>query len=402
MRKQKGITLIALVVTIVVLLILAGVSIAMLRGDNGIITQAQKAKKQTEIANENESTKIDETADWIDEKVNGIRKISVGEKATTNGTINGENGNANNPTIPKGYTPINEGEAIWGDGNKAPEQNSVDHGLVIKDDNNNEWVWIPVPDVTMMCDISNKIEYTLTETSGENVGKTKLYSKSEIISGQTRGKPGESTYREPDTLESYDPVDTMAKPMVRDYERMIKSIQKYGGFYIGRYELSEEGEQKDKVSLVKAEDGWYGLYEKCKQLNASNKVETRMIWGCQWDMVCNFIANKGDKKDISNTNDWGNCNNAVSPANQGNYEKDADGNNIIKNTGSNEAWKANNIYDVAGNCSEWTQEAVYKSSRAIRDAKTKGSHPFSPNYDGIDGLRLKGNNVSYSIKILII
>ena len=46
LKKQGGITLIALVITIIVLLILAGVSISMLTGDNGIITQAQKAKRK--------------------------------------------------------------------------------------------------------------------------------------------------------------------------------------------------------------------------------------------------------------------------------------------------------------------------------------------------------------------
>ena len=44
MRNQKGVTLIALVITIIVLLILAGVSIAMLTGDNGVLTQANEAK----------------------------------------------------------------------------------------------------------------------------------------------------------------------------------------------------------------------------------------------------------------------------------------------------------------------------------------------------------------------
>ena len=53
-KKNKGITLIALVVTIIVLLILAGVSIAMLTGDNGILTQSNKAKENTEIASEKE------------------------------------------------------------------------------------------------------------------------------------------------------------------------------------------------------------------------------------------------------------------------------------------------------------------------------------------------------------
>ena len=53
-KKEKGITLIALVVTIIVLIILAGVSINILVGDNGIITQAQKAKEETEIAKNEE------------------------------------------------------------------------------------------------------------------------------------------------------------------------------------------------------------------------------------------------------------------------------------------------------------------------------------------------------------
>ena len=57
-RKEKGITLIALVVTIIVLLILAGVSVAMLSGNNGLLTQAQKAKKETEISSEKEGINL--------------------------------------------------------------------------------------------------------------------------------------------------------------------------------------------------------------------------------------------------------------------------------------------------------------------------------------------------------
>ena len=47
LKDRKGITLIALVITIIVLLILAGVSIAMLSGDNGILTNTGNAKKET-------------------------------------------------------------------------------------------------------------------------------------------------------------------------------------------------------------------------------------------------------------------------------------------------------------------------------------------------------------------
>ena len=55
---QRGITLIALVVTIIILIILAGVSIAMVVGDNGIITQAQKAAEDTKLAQEKEAISL--------------------------------------------------------------------------------------------------------------------------------------------------------------------------------------------------------------------------------------------------------------------------------------------------------------------------------------------------------
>lgn len=69
-NKNKGITLIALVITIIVLLILAGVSIAMLTGENGILTQAQRAKNETENAQEAEEEKINEYNNLINNWVN--------------------------------------------------------------------------------------------------------------------------------------------------------------------------------------------------------------------------------------------------------------------------------------------------------------------------------------------
>ena len=57
-EAQKGITLIALVITIIVLLILAGVSIAMLTGQNGILTQANNAKNETELASAKEKVEL--------------------------------------------------------------------------------------------------------------------------------------------------------------------------------------------------------------------------------------------------------------------------------------------------------------------------------------------------------
>ena len=69
LRKERGITLIALVITIIVLLILAGVSIAMLTGENGILTQAQEAKNKTTQAEQEETEDLGATEDLINQYV---------------------------------------------------------------------------------------------------------------------------------------------------------------------------------------------------------------------------------------------------------------------------------------------------------------------------------------------
>ena len=76
-EKNSGITLIALVITIIVLLILAGVSIAMLAGQNGILTQAQNAKKENEIASVKEQAQLDIT-NYV------IEKLKNGQDSTVN------------------------------------------------------------------------------------------------------------------------------------------------------------------------------------------------------------------------------------------------------------------------------------------------------------------------------
>ena len=341
--------------------------------ENGIIKKSKDARREYGQAKANEQEQMDNAEDWIDEAVTGkvpLVKVPVGTKASKNGTINGEAGNSNNPTIPKGYIPIDTATSAWGDGSSAPSQDSVKHGLVIKDEKNNEWVWVPVDSATLatMYEESSD-EKTLCGTTGETAVKTKLYSKSEIISGKTRTTPGTtSSYREPElvvkkydgnddydvkteyynTILGFESKEKMAEAFVADYNEMIASISKYGGFYIGRYELSEAGVQKDKATLTNT--NWYDLYQKCKILNASNKVETRMIWGCQWDVTMNWLISSGAKtsnevnKDSSS---WGNYNNKL-------------------NTGKTTFTMANNIYDLAGNCFEWTQEAYYTNSRALR------------------------------------
>ena len=88
MKKDKGITLIALIVMIIVLLILAGVSIVMLTSDNGIIKQAIQAKERTEISSEREAIElilINREMDKHNEKYN------IGEELKDRTLANGDN-----------------------------------------------------------------------------------------------------------------------------------------------------------------------------------------------------------------------------------------------------------------------------------------------------------------------
>ena len=405
LKDKRGITLIALVVTIVVLLILAGVSISLILDNNGIIQRSKDARKQYGEAQANEQADLESISSWIEDQVNGNTenpkpiKVKEGEKATSNGTINGEEGDSNNPTIPEGYTPINTDTSNWGDGSSAPTQNDVNHGLVIRDDSNNEWVWIPVTDVTVMCDTANTTEYTLYGTEGKTAVTTKLYSrtitigKGDSTKTMTRIAPGTGDdFREPDLVicnrDYYDAEqihyqeilgfenkEEMAKTFVVDYGEMIESIKKYGGFYIGRYELSEEGVQKDKSPLY---ESWYYMYDVCRddKLKASNKVKTQMIWGCQWDVTMNWLISSGAKTSDEVNNDsssWGNYKDTSVKADDGTKEIKESGTTLLLNTGVTTFTMANNIYDLAGNCGEWTQEGYGFEFRAIRSGSSASS-----------------------------
>ena len=397
---EKGITLIALVITIVVLLILAAVSLNLIIGNEGILTRSKEAVDKYGKQAENEQQGLNNVETWLGEQFGdgtgsgedkGVIKVPVNTKAKSNGTIDGKEPNINNPIIPKGYTPINAGSATWGDGNSSPVQSSIDNGLVIKDDNNNEWVWIPVEASVLsgMYETSNDG----IALSGDVGVTTNIYSNSITVgkSGDlvtiSRNKPSTADYREPDLVATYDNnpnyyknvlnFDTskaMANAFVSDYVSMVNSIKEYGGFYIGRYELSNDGVQKGKATLTG--ETWYSLYKKCTELNASNAVKTRMIYGIQWDLACDFISKKGDQKGIRKSKDWGNyinsTDNAAVTVTENGTEVQKYGS--LQVTGYSEYWKANNIYDLAGNCYEWTQEASSSGSRSYR-----GGHY---NYDG--------------------
>ena len=343
-KQEKGITLIALVVTIVVLLILAGVSLSLVIGNDGIMKRAKEAKNQYAEAQTNVEKQLNELANGIDEMETEIKKVD-------------------GVPIPEGYYYVGgtKAKGLVISDNVADKELDKGKEDVRRDLDGNQWVWVPVENPSSL--------YTTVDAgvalTGSTGVKTTKYTNSAIISGITRGLPGDtSSYREPDIVPDSTNADNderaktagfsslanMAETMVSDYEEMIASLEKYKGFYIGRYELTADGE---KTGATQTDVNWYTLYKNCTTLAVGSKVKTRMIWGLQWDATCKWLATSNF--DITNSSTWGN-----------HRDNTADGHGSKQNTGYSESWKANNIYDFAGNCLEFTQEASYTDGRASR------------------------------------
>ena len=126
MKKNKGITLVALVVTIVVLLILAGVSINLVLGDNGIIAKAKEAQRKSAEASQNDLIGMNELAQQLEEQINGsVGGSGAGTKVPAEATAE---------TAP--YFP---------DSTFTKKEGTIDTGLVIQDASGNEYVWVVVP-----------------------------------------------------------------------------------------------------------------------------------------------------------------------------------------------------------------------------------------------------------------
>ena len=106
---------------------------------------------------------------------------------------------------------------------------------------------------------------------------------------------------------------------------------------------------------------WYSLYKACKSFLNGN-VESRMVWGCQWDQICRFIKGNGANSIIDDSRAYGNYDNS-----SGDAATNSGRNKFNNTTGQlNDNWKIKNLYDIAGNCWEWTQEVCFNDVRAFR------------------------------------
>ena len=384
-KNTRGITLIALVITIIVLLILAGVTIAALSGDNGILKRAAEAKEQTNQKNDEETEKIGGYESTIDQYVdgNGGGSGSGGSGGSGTGT-NFSNVNKSDSN-PAGVVPANS-TVVEADANK---------GIVIKDKNNNEWVWVEVPKTTVFSGLTIDTTGTLTEQNYTDI-KNKLI---EYVATYREGKLGQGKNW---TDEWYEGCGLTSEEYTAIYQKMLKSIYSYGGFWIGRYEAGIEGSIED-ISKARTEHtdivigtspkaisqkdaipyNWVYCGEAqalAKEMTPDSNYTSSLMFGIQWDLVCKFLEVKGGMAtaDINlKSTSWGNYNNArienitsgkyaiyngstLGEWNKisGSYTKQDSGNDCktLLSTGISDYTKKMNIYDFAGNEWKWTLE----------------------------------------------
>ncbi|MFQ8660861.1 MAG: type II secretion system protein [Clostridia bacterium] len=413
-KSTKGITLIALVITIIVLLILAGVSIAMLTGDNGILTQAKEAKEANIAGTEKEqiklamqSLKMKKQADNVSTTVaadelqnqliaDGAKNVTV--EAGENGslvvkyadsknqyTVNQNGEIAENGQIPG--EPDKPGTETGGtlpstadtkpflpDGATVVERD-LNKGVVIKDANGNEWTWIEVP----------KSIYANTAYNGGTAPTSSTdYAKIE----STMQKYAEA-YRKSGYTDTWQKEAQHGFASADEYNNhknaMLKSVYENGGFYIGKYEVGTETLRTSKSAPLTTPVIKEGTYpynyvtnkqaqEKSKELATGGKTSS-LMFGIQWDLVLKHIENKQGKTQAELKNDsttWGNYENATFEITKGKYANSTDygetftevngtytkpaSKEVLLTTGATERNSVLNIYDLAGNEYEWTLE----------------------------------------------
>lgn len=394
--KNKGVTLIALAVTIVVMLILAGVTISVLNGENGIVKQAQKAKEESKIKELKEKVRIDIAGKRV-ENINGELRVSVLKEildkyfdnvpvetqitSETELKAKEEYGkyemkisdiDVGEITYETSYTifkdvngeqvPIPEGYIV----SENSDENIVNKGLVVSDSRGNEYVWIS-------CTVdssSNKLQYKRTEWGVEKDGT----DNSRAIKDELTLKDIDVTYSKTDTDNGIN--EEISKEIVAQINAEKESIKKYGGYYIGRYEVGKD----NKTAVIKAEQEpyvnikWSKAYELAKGIGGGEGATTYLCSSYSWDTAINFIQNTTGKNYATSIIGF-----------NGNWKsqevKDSSG-KVIKpvntaqrlNTGLTTALC--NIYDMGGNVGEFTTELNPGTSETV--VLRGGDHYYTP------------------------
>ena len=405
-KETRGITLIALVITIIVLLILVAVSIATLTGENGILTRANDAKEETEVAEEKEAIQLayagavaekrgtgDITADDLNREfeTNGTNAKAVdnGDGTITvtfdppsnrvytidsNGNIT-EEGTSENPgggqtgsvqpgkivesTVKNNYTDTDGDTATVPAGfvvSEIPEEQKVSSGLVIYDIPEEElasvdWTATNADGAYNVQTLYNQFVWIPVATDGEYIRDFSYPSRYYINNTWTNSEttPEGSTFTDtgylPEGIQGADDAES-------NEEAERNAVMKYNGFYIARYEAGQDG-----TTVISKQDAT--VYTNITQTNSkstaktmynNSSVKSALCSGIQWDMVMKFVDGKND----------------------GTGEKTFDvrtydetrHTGIKTAAGKNINDKVQNIYDLEGNCYEYVAE------------KNNSSNPF--------------------------
>ena len=384
LKNKKGITLVALVITIVVLLILAGVSINLVLGNNGIIAKAKDAETKSAEASEND--------------LKGMNSLIEQMESALNGSGNG--GKTEPETVP--YLPSDDFH--------YDTSTSVDTGLVIKDASGNEYVWVVVP----------KSLYNNTVYNSNNAKKPSSstdYANIEYCLQQYtatyRGNTNFTDVYYPDTANVGWFADETAYNNLKNI--MLKSVYENGGFYVGRYEAgigtnrtSIEAQVNGKypvpttAPVTKADAYPYTYVTRTQAQNLASNVNSgtktsSLMFGVQWDLVLAFMSKDTAKitstdvltKDSTTIGNYYNSTFQLSQtgkyATYSNWKLsptwnpsttattsfvDSSRNKLVQpgtdgilvTTGTSEKNKVMNIYDIAGNVYEWTLEKTDRDS----------------------------------------
>ena len=396
-EQKRGITLIALIITIIILLILVGVSVNLLiKGD--LFGSAEKAVAGTNDKTAQEQSRVDELMDELGRVEEQQRQDNLPGTRVTENTKYVSNGKT--AWIPKGFT-------VSG----IKSEQSIDNGLVIYDipegttpdwsnpdsvkTKYNQFVWIPV-------------EVTSSDTETKIASFYRSAWTANASTGGERTTGLSTDFTEPysyDTTNNYDQTNGIADQITE----LTKSIYKYGGFYIGRYEAGVKpaadgtstkrtGSSSQTAEFVVQQDKYpydcvewgksmsdvsEGAVYLCNNLYSStnnNYGATSMLCtGASWDSMLDFI--KDSSHSVTDSTTWGNYSNSEtykiyrgslninftwSTANTTTGTDVTKGTSVLLTTGATERNSSKNIYDVAGNMFEWTTESFYSTSRAIR------------------------------------
>lgn len=361
-KFNQGITLVALVVTIVVLLILAGVSLNLVLGENGIISKAREASTKTVQAQQNSEI-----------------EMNLLEQELANATK--EPDPAEGVKMPTGFYYVGgtKTSGIVISDNVNDKDKYKNKAVVGTDLLGNQYVWIPcTTDST-----SSKLQYARTEWGVEEDGD----DNSRAIKDELTLTDASVTYSDADTANGINA--DVSKEIVAQIKAEKTSVAKYGGYYIGRYEVGKNGD----TAVVKynqtpyARITWSTAYGLAKQIITNSEATSYLCSSYAWDTAVNFIQNNSTAKNYATSIEGFN----------GNWNpqavKDPSG-NVIKPAGTSQQLNTGlttqfcNIFDMGGNEAEFTTELNPGTSETVvlrGGGYNYGNRPAGYRWDGDSG-----------------